>query len=284
MFEELIDEETRQMLSELKNVILFILIIIDLVFIFLSTIYSFSFKVENLFADYDFLVCLLLFIDIAYDYYNYKGSLKEFLIDDKNILSLISLFPFDLLFRYFSIFRLFKFVRIIKIVRIYNLKDDVDSFIYFIQHHLFKLLFIVLIIYTGIASVLLIVLDDSIHTVGDAIWFMVVTASSVGYGDIVPTSPIGKSLAILTILMGIIFVAILTAYLSAIYNIDQEEKTRNAFSKHVKILKTRNDSMKSEISKLNDKLNKLEEDNRNLNTQLDAVQEKLDKILDKMDE
>lgn len=284
MFEEVIDKETMQMLGELKSVVLFILIVIDLVFIFLSTIYSFNFKVENLFADYDFLVCLLLFIDISYDYYNYKGSLKEFLIDDKNILALISLFPFDLLFRYFSIFRLFKFVRIIKIVRIYNLKDDVGSFIYFIQHHLFKLLLMVLIIYTTIASVLLIVLDDSISTVGDAVWFMIVTASTVGYGDVVPMSPIGKSLAILTIFMGIIFVAILTAYLSAIYNIDQEERTRKTVSKHVKIIRARNDLMEEEISKINDRLNKLEDDNKNFNTQLDSMQEKLDKILEKMDE
>ena len=230
------------------------------------------------------MVCLLLFIDVSYDYYNYKGSLKDFLFKEKNILTLISIFPFDLLFRYFSIFRLFRFVRIIKIVRMYNLKKDVDAFIYFIQHHLFKLLLIILIIYTAISSVLLIILDDSIKTIGDAVWFMIITASTVGYGDVVPSSPIGKSLSILTIIIGIIFVAIFTAYLSAIYNIDQEEETRKTFTKHMKRVNIKNDLMNAEISELNDRLYRLQNENQDLKNELDSMQDKLDKILEKMDE
>ena len=79
MFKWFIDEEIGFMLSELKNVILLILTVIDLVFIFLSIFYSFEPSIENVFAEYDFLVCLLLFIDLSYDFFNYEGSLKNFL-------------------------------------------------------------------------------------------------------------------------------------------------------------------------------------------------------------
>lgn len=283
MFKLYIDEEMRFMLGELKNVILLILTIIDLVFIFLSIFYSFDYSIEYFFAEYDFLVCLLLFIDLSYEYYTYEGSLKNFLIKDKNILAIISILPFDIIFRYFSVFRLFRFVKVLKIIRIYNVKRDLGSLNFFIQNHLFKLLFVILTVYAAVSSVLLIILDESIDTLGDAIWFMVVTASSVGYGDITPVSPIGKALTILTIIIGIIFVAILTAYLSAIYNEKQEMETRETVFKYVKKIEKNNKIYKNELLYLNSKIDRLENENKELKETLSQMDKKLDEISEKLD-
>lgn len=282
MLKEYMNEENRDIIIELKNVILLILTVIDLIFIFLSTIYSFDFKVENLFADYDFLVCLLLFFDLAYDYYNYESSLKDFLFKDKNIFSIISIFPYDLLFRYFSVFRLFRFVKLIKLVRIYNVKKDFDSLVYFIQHHLFKLLFVILTIYIAVSSVLLIILDDSVDNLGEAVWFIVVTASTVGYGDITPISPMGKGLTILTILIGIIFVAIFTAYLSAVYNEKPGRETREAVFEYMGKIENTNKMYKEEITLLNDKITNLDAENKQLRDELSKMDEKLDLISNRL--
>ncbi len=282
MLKEYMNEENRDIIIELKNVILLILTVIDLIFIFLSTIYSFDFKVENLFADYDFLVCLLLFFDLAYDYYNYESSLKDFLFKDKNIFSIISIFPYDLLFRYFSVFRLFRFIKLIKLVRIYNVKKDFDSLVYFIQHHLFKLLFVILTIYIAVSSVLLIILDDSVDNLGEAVWFIVVTASTVGYGDITPISPMGKGLTILTILIGIIFVAIFTAYLSAVYNEKPGRETREAVFEYMGKIENTNKMYKEEITLLNDKITNLDAENKQLRDELSKMDEKLDLISNRL--
>lgn len=276
-------EENREVFTELKNVILLILTIIDLVFIFFSITYSVNFKLENIFADYDFLVCLLLFLDLSYDYYKYEGTLKDFLIKDKNIFALISILPYDLIFRYFSVFRLFRLVKIIKLIRIYNVKRDFGSLVYFIQNHLFKLLFVILIIYVAVSSVLLIIVDGAVNSIPDALWFMVVTASTVGYGDIVPTSPEGKALSALTILIGIIFASIFTAYLSAVYNEKPEMETRETIFKYVKKLEKTNKLFKSEFITLNDKVNKLEEENRELKEELSKINNKLDEISNKLE-
>jgi len=277
-----VDPNHREILNELKNVILLILTVIDLIFIFLSTVYSFNFKVDNLFADYDFLVCLLLFIDLSYDFYVSDKSFKEYFIKDKQIISLLSLLPFDLLFRYFSIFRLFRFMKIIKMVRVWHVVKDMDSLYYFIENHLLKLLFIILLVYIAISSFLLIFLDASIHSVEEAFWFIVVTISTVGYGDITPVSPIGKSLSIVTIVIGTIFIAVFTAYLSAMYNQRPEMETRGTFIKHIEKLEKANRILKNEVDHLNDKIDKMDDENRLLNEKLDVMTEKLDDISRKL--
>lgn len=277
-----VDETGLEILNELKSVILLILTVIDLIFIFLSTIYSFSFRVDMLFANYDFIVCLLLFIDLSYDFYCSKKSFKEYFIKDKQILSLLSLLPFDLLFRYFAVFRLFRFLKIIKIVRVWHVIRDLDSLYYFIERHMLKLLLIILMIYVAISSVLLIVLDSSFDDLMDAIWFIVVTISSVGYGDIVPANPIGKSLAILTIIIGTISVAIFTAYLSAMYNQRPEMETRATFTKHIRKMEKQNKTLNSEITMLNDKISVMEKENELLNKKLDEMTDKLDEINEKL--
>ena len=283
MFEDYFDEETRFLRGEFKNVILLILTVIDLIFIFLSISYTFSFRVENVFADYDFMVCLLIFIDLAYDYYTYEGSLKDFLIKDKNIISLISIFPFDILFRYFSIFRLFRFIKVIKLVRIWNVKKDYKSFVYFIQHHLFRLLLVILTIYVVVSAVLLIMLDGAFDSITDALWFMVVTVSTVGYGDYVPLSPIGKSLTVLTMIMGVIVVAIFTAYLSAIYNKESQIQTRGTIIKHLEKSQKGNKIVHKEIHDLDHKISDLEKENRELKEKLAKMDEKLDRINEKLE-
>ncbi|MBO7719553.1 MAG: potassium channel family protein [Methanosphaera sp.] len=258
------NKENIHLMAELKNVILLILTIIDLIFIFLSVIYSFELRIDNLFADYDFLVCLLLFIDLAYDYYTSDRSLKEFFIDDKNILSLLSLFPFDLLFRYFAVFRLFRFMKVFKVIRVYNVIKDVDSVIYFIQNHLFKLLFVVLMIYMAVSSVLLYILDNSFTSLGDALWFIIVTTTTVGYGDITPTTITGKYLTVLTIVIGILFVAIFTAYLSAIYNEKTEVETRKTVKENAMLIEENNQLLREQLYLINERITALEEENQQL--------------------
>lgn len=49
--------------------------------------------------------------------------------------------------------------------------------------------------------------EHKIKTAGHAVWFMVVTMSTVGYGDIVPETVAGRLLVIVAILLGVLFMA-----------------------------------------------------------------------------
>jgi voltage-gated potassium channel len=52
---------------------------------------------------------------------------------------------------------------------------------------------------------------DEFSTMGDALWFSVVTVSTVGYGDFVPMSAPGKVVAGVIMIFGLAFVPAVTA-------------------------------------------------------------------------
>ena len=62
---------------------------------------------------------------------------------------------------------------------------------------------------------------DSINSFTDALWWSVVTATTVGYGDMTPITPIGRGMAVLLMLVGIGLFGGLTAnFASTIFRTD----------------------------------------------------------------
>ena len=49
---------------------------------------------------------------------------------------------------------------------------------------------------------------DKFGTIPDAMWWPVVTLGTIGYGDMVPITPIGKLIAVATIRWGLIMIAL----------------------------------------------------------------------------
>jgi voltage-gated potassium channel Kch len=64
-------------------------------------------------------------------------------------------------------------------------------------------------------------------TLGDALWWALVTLATVGYGDIVPQSAWGRVIGSAVIVMGVTFLAILTATVTS-YLVSAEERERAA--------------------------------------------------------
>lgn len=52
---------------------------------------------------------------------------------------------------------------------------------------------------------------------GDAVWWVLVTISTVGYGDKVPVTPVGKTMAVIIMFFGVALLSIVTATISSIF-------------------------------------------------------------------
>jgi voltage-gated potassium channel len=74
------------------------------------------------------------------------------------------------------------------------------------------------------AGTIMATVDPGIETPLDGIWWAWVTVTTVGYGDIVPVTTIGRIFAGFLILLGIALFSMLTASFSAFFLSESENK------------------------------------------------------------
>lgn len=61
------------------------------------------------------------------------------------------------------------------------------------------------------------VLEPDIHTLQEGLWLAFTTAATVGYGDVVPQTPVGRAFAVLVVLLGLAVLSLVTASLAALF-------------------------------------------------------------------
>ncbi len=71
-------------------------------------------------------------------------------------------------------------------------------------------------------------LDPKIQTFGDGLWLAFITGSTVGYGDIVPTTPATRLLAALTVLVGVAMMTLFTAHVVTFFVGGEDARMREA--------------------------------------------------------
>ena len=78
------------------------------------------------------------------------------------------------------------------------------------------------------AAVLERLVDPGIGTFGDSLWWAVSTVTTVGYGDVVPTSGAGRLVATVLMLTGLGLIPLVTSVVVAILVSQQSRKEREA--------------------------------------------------------
>lgn len=89
-----------------------------------------------------------------------------------------------------------------------------------IQHPLFKIFSAIIIIALFGATFALmfeVQANDGFNSLGDAIWWVLVTMTTVGYGDRVPITPGGRLIGITVMFFGVALVSLFTATVSSIF-------------------------------------------------------------------
>jgi voltage-gated potassium channel len=68
------------------------------------------------------------------------------------------------------------------------------------------------------------ILEPQVHTLGDGLWLAFTTAATVGYGDLVPTTPASKIFAVFVVLLGLGVLSLVTAAIAAMWVETAERK------------------------------------------------------------
>ena len=97
------------------------------------------------------------------------------------------------------------------------------------------------------------------HNVPEGIWWAVTTATTVGYGDVVPTSGFGRLVATVLMIAGISFIALLSAATAArLVELESEEDQEELLA-GIRGQSHREQEMRGELREMNERLARLED-------------------------
>ncbi len=154
------------------------------------------------------------------------------------IIDLLAIMPF---FHELRLLRLFILFRVFKIFRY---TQNMQYFGYVLSHKKFELLTLLTFasVIVFVASVLIYVMeannpDSPINTLFDALYWSIVTISTVGYGDVTPTTQEGRMVAILVIIAGIAVISFATSIVVTAFTEKLDDIRENKMLSDIKGLK-----------------------------------------------
>tara|TARA_Y100001954_G_C15764285_1_gene580906 strand:- start:67 stop:891 length:825 start_codon:yes stop_codon:yes gene_type:complete len=195
---------------------------------------------------------------------------KKYIFSTMGIIDLLSIIPTYLtLFFAGPIGHLIdiRVMRLIRIFRIFQLTPYLRS-----GHRMQIALrssrpkIIVFILYISLVVVVLGTLmyivegqKNGFESIADSIYWSVVTLTTVGYGDVVPTTALGKTISVLIMLLGYAIIAVPTGIVSAEFAKNDKEQLKNQgeiMEKENQIISKENEILQK-LHSLEKKINKL---------------------------
>lgn len=172
----------------------------------------------------DNLILLIFICDYGCRFLRAEDRKKFF---KQNILDLISIIPFSSLFRVLKIARLFRLLKLVRLLRaavFFNRFNRMASSFLKTNGFVYVLYATLVSIITGSAVMCLLPGEAAIKTYPDALWWAFVTATTVGYGDISPSTGWGRIVAASLMIVGIGFISMLTGTIATFF-LQQKKKS-----------------------------------------------------------
>lgn len=137
----------------------------------------------------------------------------------RNIPDLIAILPLD----FFRLARLARLARLMRLVRagsvLWRVSKDVRG-VLGTNGLAYVMLFALTTIFAGALAVWAV--EPAITSFGDAVWWSIVTATTVGYGDISPGAPLARVVAVVLMLVGIGTLGMITGSIATYFIEDRK--------------------------------------------------------------
>lgn len=161
------------------------------------------------------ILTIFFIIDFCYRFFTTESQ-KYYFFKNWGWTDLLACIPT------FRIFRLFRIVKAIRLMRIFGVKN---MFYEIVDNRAGSALYLAIfgiIMVAEIAGVIVLYaeLQDAnanITSAGDAIWWVMVTLTTVGYGDQFPVTPTGRIAGIFVMFSGVALIGVLASYLSSFF-------------------------------------------------------------------
>ncbi len=204
------------------DLIIIFLVVVDLIIVVYYTIYPLKIPFNILI--FDLLVVLILIVEFIFRFKQAKNKKK---VHEKQWFRT---FRYGATYKWiyipevalFGLFRFIRFTRLLRLLRVIGLfKKSQRIFTEFFKktHMDYAIAIFILILVASAFSLFFIEINTNsgINSLDDAFWYVIVTITTVGYGDISPQTEIGRIIGIVTIFTGVGFMSLLTASLATFF-------------------------------------------------------------------
>jgi voltage-gated potassium channel len=126
--------------------------------------------------------------------------------------------------RAIRVLRLLRFVRAVAVAAI-GLREAAQG----LRHRHFHYVALVTAVIVGVGAIGIYAVESgenaNIHSIGDAFWWSIVTATTVGYGDVSPVTTEGRLIAVMLMIVGIGFIGIFTATITSFFVVPAQNRS-----------------------------------------------------------
>jgi len=221
LYEILEFSENRNLYNLADDIIITSLILLNVAAFIASTSPSFSQEQKNILENIEIVSSLVFTIEYVLRLWvctvdrRYSHPLQgrlRYALTPLSLIDLVSILPFYalLLFPNLSFVNLIRLLRLLRLLKMSRYSESVRTLgavLYAKKEELFATAFAVFILLIFASSVMYFVEyeahPEAFGSIPDAMWWGVVTLTTVGYGDIYPITPLGKFLGAILAFLGI---------------------------------------------------------------------------------
>lgn len=155
----------------------------------------------------------------------------------------------------FRLFRLWRFVRVVRILRRARIRDLWRTFRERRAESTLLITIFLVILVLGFTSFVILIFEApapqaNITTATDAIWWSLVSVTTVGYGDRFPVTQQGRLVAVLLMVVGIGLFSVVTSYLSSGFLAPGDGKQNDELAE----MRARLEAIEGQLRELNQRL------------------------------
>lgn len=220
--------------------------LLDILLLCYISFYPVSSALRYSVITFDLILCAVLWVEFIYSYMH-SDNKKQYI--DDNLLSVLGMLPVDFVF-----LRALRLIKLFHLIKIFILsKDDEDYVSNFLKRTYLDKILVAAIIFIFILTVLIRFLDTNFPDINTAIWYIIVSMTSTGYGDVVPATTTGRIIGAVAMIGGILIFSSITAVISSLYISRISRDNHNDLDSKI-------EDLTCEIEKLNKKIDELKKD------------------------
>jgi len=196
------------------NLIIIALTIYVLLALLVDTFFKLPAEISNLLSIIDYGICGVFLLEFVIRFYKSENKLHFMKWGWIDLVSSIPVLPLA------RFGRLLRLIRLLRVLRAFHSAGNLFNHIF--KHRVqgtmtaVSIITILVVIFSSI-SVLIVETDPSsnIKSAEDAIWWSIVTVTTVGYGDKFPVTTEGRLIGVLLMFVGVGIFGTFTAYLAS---------------------------------------------------------------------